>query len=330
MNDAKNRPGEFDLIEELFVPLAKSQLGAVGLQDDCAALAVTRGCEALYTVDTLVAGVHFFENDPANLIARKLLRVSLSDIAASGGVPKGYMLALSLPDDISYEWLRSFVDGLSKDQEEYEIGLLGGDTTSTSGPLTLSLTAIGEVPKGSAVRRSGAKLGDEIFVTGTIGDAALALNLISEKGHSYARENCSDLYDRFLLPQPRTQIGPLLIGTATACVDISDGLHADLKHICDASNVGADIIQTDIPISPDARALLKNDSRNWQYVFGGGDDYELLFTASPINREKVFEFGKTTGVSISRIGSVVSEQTISVVDAEGRSVPVEMSGWQHF
>ncbi len=330
MNDAKNRPSEFDLIGELLVPLAKSQRGADGLQDDCASLAINSDCEALCSIDTLVAGVHFFENDPADLIARKLLRVSLSDIAASGGVPKGYLLALSLPDDVSNEWLRLFANGLVQDQSEYEIGLLGGDTTSTLGPLTLSLTAIGEVPIGSTVRRSGAKKGDDIFVTGTIGDAALALDQINETGRDQTREIYRELYDRYLLPIPRTNIGPLLIGTASACVDISDGLCADLEHICDASTVGASLTQADIPISSTARKLLNKDSWNWQRVFGGGDDYELLFTAPLINREKVLEIEKKTGVRITRIGTVVSEPTISIMDAEGSPVKIEMFGWKHF
>jgi len=330
LNDAKNRPSEFDLIEKLFVPLAKSHAGAAELKDDCATLSVSQGCEALYSMDTLVEGVHFFKDDPANLIAKKLLRVSLSDLASSGGTPKGYLLALSLPPDISYEWLQSFVAGLSDDQTEYNITLLGGDTTSTVGPLTLSLTAVGEVPTGKVVRRSGAVAGDDIFVTGTIGDAAIALKLFGEIGREAASDKYPDLCDRYVLPQPRTALGPLMVGTASACVDVSDGLLADLGHICDASGVGAMVFQSDIPVSSTASLILEEQQEYWELVLGGGDDYELLFTAASENREIMQRLGQQARVSITRIGAVVSERRISFLNGEGEQLTIENTGWKHF
>jgi len=330
LNDAKNRPSEFDLIEKLFVPLAKSHAGAAELKDDCATLSVSQGFDALYSMDTLVEGVHFFKDDPANLIAKKLLRVSLSDVAASGGVPKGYMLALSLPADISYEWLQSFAAGLSDDQIEYNITLLGGDTTSTVGPLTLSLTAVGEVPQGRVIRRSGAVAGDEIFVTGTIGDAAVALKLFGEIGREAACYKYPDLCDRYVLPQPRTALGPLLAGTASACVDVSDGLLADLGHICDASGVGATVFQADIPVSPTAALILEEHQEYWETIIGGGDDYELLFTAASENREIVQRLSQQARISVTRIGTVVSGERISLLNSEGKQLAIEISGWKHF
>ncbi len=330
MSDRKNRPSEFDLIEKLFVPLAKSHAGAAALKDDCATLIVSSGYEALYSMDTLVAGVHFFETDPADLIAKKLLRVSLSDLAASGGVAKGYLLALSLPVDISYEWLQLFVGGLSEDQSKYNIVLLGGDTTTTAGPLTLSLTAIGEIPIGAVVRRSGATTGDDIYVTGTIGDAALALRLFDELGREETQTNYPALCDRFVLPRPRTRLGPLLVGLASACIDISDGLHADLGHICGASGVGASVLQAEIPVSSVAADILRDRNHFWQAIIGGGDDYELLFTVAPENSEKVQRIGREAGVSITRIGSIVPESGVSILDFNGKPLAIENVGWQHF
>jgi thiamine-monophosphate kinase len=330
LNDAKNRPSEFDLIEKLFVPLAESHAGAAELKDDCATLSVSRGYEALYSMDTLVEGVHFFKGDPANLIAKKLLRVSLSDLASSGGTPRGYLLALSLPPDISYEWLQSFAAGLSDDQIAYRITLLGGDTTSTAGPLTLSLTAVGEVPTGRAIRRSGAVVGDDIFVTGTIGDAAIALRLFQEIGRVASCNKYPALYDRYFLPQPRTALGPLMVGTASACVDISDGLLADLGHICDASGVGATVFQADIPLSSGASLVLEQQQEYWEFVFGGGDDYELLFSAASEKKEIVQRLGKQAGLSVTRIGSFVSDERISVLDSEGKQLTIENTGWKHF
>ena len=330
MNDAKNRPNEFDLIEELFVPLAKAHAGAAELKDDCATLSVSRGYEALYSMDTLVEGVHFYKDDPANLIAKKLLRVSLSDLAASGGVSKGYLLALSLPADISFEWLQLFASGLSEDQVEYDVTLLGGDTTSTVGPLTLSLTAVGEVPTGQAVRRSGAQTGDDIYVTGTIGDAAIAFRLFEHIGREAAYNKFPALCDRYVLPQPRTALGPLMIGIVSACVDVSDGLFADLGHICDASGVGARVFQADIPLSSGVSSILEEKQEYWPSVFGGGDDYELLFSAVSGKKEIVQRLGEKAGVSVTRIGSFVSEGGISILDSDGKRLIIENTGWKHF
>lgn len=330
MNDQRRHPSEFDLIENIFAPLAKSYAGAANLKDDCAILSVSSGYEPLYTMDTLVEGVHFFGDDPPNLIAKKLLRVSLSDIASSGGVPKAYLLALSLPTTVSYEWLKVFAAGLTGDQKFYNVVLLGGDTTSTRGPLTLTLTAIGEVLEGKTVRRSGALIGDDIYVTGTIGDAAIALRLRDEIGAESLREQYPKLYERYLLPQPRVELGYLLVGLATACVDISDGFHADLKHICDASSVGAKVLKANIPVSSLAKKVLTRQNKYWDSVFGGGDDYELLFTSSPENKEKIKKIAKESGVFVSKVGCTVAGSKVSIFEPNGDLARITNSGWTHF
>jgi len=330
LNNKKIRPSEFELIEELFAPLAKSQIGAVGLLDDCATLSLSTGNEALYSLDTLVAGVHFFPDDPADLIAKKLLRVSLSDLASSGGTPKGYLLAANIPEDISYDWLKLFTDGLAEDQIEFGIALLGGDTTATTGPLSLSLTAIGEVPAGKAIRRSGAVIGDEIFVTGTVGDAALALRKLDEIGREATAGEFPELYNRYVLPQPRSVIGSMLLDIATACIDISDGIYADLQHICSASDVGAEILQNEIPLSQSAQKLVQGNEDLWQFVYGGGDDYELLFSANSENRTLIESLGERSGIQISFIGRVIPDGGVSILDPAGKKISVENVGWRHF
>lgn len=330
MNDVKNRPSEFDLIERLFSPLTSSHPGAASLKDDCATLSITSGYEALYSVDTLVEGVHFFREDPAGSVAKKMLRVSLSDIAASGGSPRGYLVALSLPGDVSFDWLEDFAKGLAADQITFDVVLLGGDTTSTPGPLTLSLTAIGEVPIGHAIRRTGVVSGDDIYVTGTIGDAALALRVVNEMGRKEALQRYPKLLERYILPQPRVALGPLLFNIATSCIDISDGLCADLNQICEASHVSAEIRQAAIPLSPVAETLVKNNKNYWQFVLGGGDDYELLFTANQSKRKIIEKLADQIEIPISRLGSIKKGEGVLVLNGAGGLVPVDFPGWKHF
>ncbi len=330
MSDVRNRPSEFDLIERLFAPLTSAHPGAVNLKDDCATLSITSGYEALYSVDTLVEGIHFFREDPAGSVAQKTLRVSLSDIAASGGSPRGFLIALSLPGDVSFEWLEDFAKGLADDQIKFNVVLLGGDTTSTSGPLTLSSTAIGEVPIGKAIRRSDVDVGDDIYVTGTIGDAALGLRVIKEMGRKEALQRYPKLLERYILPQPRVALGPLLISIATSCIDISDGLCADLSQICEVSHVGAEIRQAAIPLSLDAESLVKNNTNYWQFVFGGGDDYELLFTANKSKRKEIEKLADQIEIPISRLGSIKSDEGVIVLNEVGGLVPVDVPGWKHF
>ena len=330
LKEKKNFPSEFELIDRLFRPLAAANIGSASLQDDCSTMPLKQGYEALYTMDTLVEGIHFYKEDPADLIAKKLLRVNLSDLAASGGKVRGYLLALSLPHQVSLTWLESFVGGLREDQSKFNVCLLGGDTTSTQGPITLSMTAIGEVPVNQAVRRSGANPGDDIYVTGCIGDAALALKLFEDLGREETLQNYPDLYEKYVLPDPPTTFGSMLPSVATACIDISDGFCADLAHICLASNVGAEVELAKIPLSVCAQQLIRTKKTYSELVFSGGDDYELLFTAKKDKRNLINGFGRQSNTLLSRVGSIKHNEGVLILDRVGNEVLANSGGWQHF
>jgi thiamine-monophosphate kinase len=231
--------GEFEFIARHLRPLATAR-GALALTDDAALLEPAPGRQLVLAKDAMVAGVHFFAADPPGQIAQKLLRVNLSDLAAMGAAPLGYLLALARPKEITDAWLAEFCAGLAADNAAFEVPLLGGDTVSTPGPLTLSLTAIGELPRGTALLRAGARAGDDVWVSGTLGDAALGLKVL--QGALPAAEPArAFLIERYRLPQPRLALGEALRGIASAAIDISDGLVADLGHILEVSGVGAEL-----------------------------------------------------------------------------------------
>ncbi|MBT3361102.1 MAG: thiamine-phosphate kinase [Rhodospirillales bacterium] len=321
------RPGEFEVIRRHFAPLAQSFPGALNLTDDAAVLDVPEGRELVVTSDALVSGVHFLADDPPADIAAKALRVNLSDLASMGAQPLAYTLAAALSDVIDDEWLRAFAEGLGRDQVEFGIGLIGGDTVATPGPLTLSICAFGSVPKGRALRRSGANPGDLVFVSGTIGDATLGLAALTGdlKGLDEADRNV--LVGRYRRPTPRSVLGPGLIGIATAAIDISDGLVADLGHICEVSEVEAVVEASRVPLSAAAR---KNGAI--EQLLSGGDDYELLFCAPASAREDVRRAGAIAGVEISEIGRICagSERTVSIIDKKGRPLEIGDAGFTHF
>jgi thiamine-monophosphate kinase len=318
---------EFGFISALLAPLAKGQKGALGLKDDAAVLGVPRGYELVVTKDALCEGVHFIGDEPAGLIARKLLRVNLSDLAAMGAKPWGYFLALMLPASVGPAWLGDFAAGLGRDQKEFVIALMGGDTTCTKGPLSLSVTALGLVPSGKALRRSGAKKGDGIYVSGTIGDAALGLQVASFKLQA---ETCNFFLQRYRLPQPRLKLGQRLRGIASACMDISDGLAQDLEHICTASGVGAEIDWPAVPLSSQARAALESIGNPYEIVLAGGDDYELLFTVPPGAERKLQAVAKSSEVPLTCIGRVVSGSGVRVLDAAQKEIMLARKGYRHF
>ena len=326
--------GEFDLISRYFAPLSTGFSGAVNLQDDVATIEPSAGYELAVTVDTMVAGVHFLAADPPELIARKLLRVNLSDLAASGAKPLCYLLAISLNEATDEAWVKAFAEGLALDQAQFGIALAGGDTTATPGPLTLSLTAVGEVPSGQTVRRSGAQALDDIWVTGTIGDAALALMMIENIGVPTLEADWPELLNRYRLPEPRTGLGPLLVSLASAMADVSDGLLADLGHICDASGVGAEIDFTDIPLSSAPSDLFAKDLNMYDdyvtRVLTGGDDYELLFTAAPGAAEEIARRAAKCGTRVTRIGHTAASAGVRAMSANGAEIAVSSHGWQHF
>jgi thiamine-monophosphate kinase len=325
MPDGTRRLGEFELIAALLAPLSREAPGAFGLTDDAAVITPPAGHDMVVTKDMMVSGVHFLPDDPPDLIARKLLRVNLSDLAAMGVSPYGYALGLSLPAGIGDDWLTAFAAGLAADQQAFGVVLLGGDTTLTPGPLTLSLTAFGFTPHGRLLRRVGARPGDGVFVTGTIGDAALGL-LVLQRG--MAGEG-KVLAGRYRLPTPRCSLGILLPGVATAGLDVSDGLVGDLGHLCTASGVGAIIRADKVPLSPEARRLLDADRQLLETILTGGDDYELVFTVPPDREADLAGLAARTGVPITRIGRIVSGAGVAVEDASGVSVPLTRVGFRH-
>jgi thiamine-monophosphate kinase len=321
-------PGEFALIAELFVPLATAP-GAFGLQDDAAIATPPAGLDLVITTDALVEGVHFFAADPPELIAKKALRVNLSDLAAKGCTPVGYLMALSIPVAANMQWLKAFARGLAQDQDAYGLSLFGGDTTSTPGPLTVAITAFGHGPAGKMLRRGGAKLGDLVFVSGTIGDAGAGLECL--KGESSLSGGARDhLIERFQLPQPRLALGNSLLGIASASLDVSDGLIADLGHIADVSSVRIAIEAERVPIS----SALKNSWRNPQpgllAAITAGDDYEIAFTAPPENRAAIAAAAATSGVPIAEIGRVTTGQGVVLLDEAGAEIAVKKGGYTHF
>jgi thiamine-monophosphate kinase len=281
------------------------------------------------STDTLVAGVHFLPDDPPRDIARKALRVNLSDIAAMGAVPKGYLLNLSLPDDVADTWLDAFVGGLEADQKEFRVTLLGGDTVRTSGPFTVSVTAVGEVRLGRAIKRAGARIGDVVLVTGTIGDAVIGLRVLTEKA-ALDPANAKFALDRYLLPQPRTSIGPYLVGLASAAIDVSDGLIADLCHICETSSVAATILAAAVPLSPAGRAAIDAGQLTVSEAVSGGDDYELLFCAPPEARDALSRLSATLDVAITEIGEITAGAGVELIDGNGEVVVIDRPGHTHF
>ncbi|OGA60867.1 MAG: thiamine-phosphate kinase [Betaproteobacteria bacterium RIFCSPLOWO2_12_FULL_65_14] len=320
--------GEFELIERYFAPLARRYAGAFGLLDDAAVITPAPGHELVVKSDAIVAGVHFLPEDPAELVARKALRVNLSDLAAKGAVPRAYMLDLMLPRTVTEEWIAAFARGLAQDQTEYGVHLIGGDTDSTPGPVTIAVMALGEVPAGRMMLRGGARAGDTVFVTGTIGDAALGLEVLRGALAGLDRQAAAFLVGRYHLPLPRVTLGPQLLGLASAAIDISDGLVADLGHVCEVSGLAAVVEAARVPLSAAARAVLAASPERITTVLTGGDDYEILFTARAAA-------AGVLDVPITPIGrmhapAAGSEDRVAVVDARGQPLALGRRGWAHF
>ena len=319
-----NSSPEFELIARYFTrPAANAVLG-VG--DDCALVDVTNGMDLAVSTDTMVSGTHFFPDvDPENL-GHKALAVNLSDIAAMGGLPYWAMLALTLPQ-VDHAWLEAFAKGFFDLAQEYNVSLIGGDTTRGQ-TLVLTVTIMGEVPAGAALRRSGAKVGNDVWVSGNVGDAALAV------AHRYGkivleapdyREAVMRLYE----PTPRVALGQALRGLATAAIDISDGLLADLTHICRLSGVGATVDLNSVPVSAiGAKHIGSDEGRN--AILAGGDDYELCFTANPNSRESIQDLENVLGVPITRIGQIKRGKGVSLLGDDGKPVKIDGRGYDHF
>lgn len=310
-------PAEFSLIYRHFRPLAGP--GALDLRDDAAVFMPPPGRELVVAADAMVAGVHFLPDDPPETLGRKLLRVNLSDLAAMGATPLGYLMTTAFPKGIDDAWVARFAEGLALDQALFGVGLLGGDTVSTPGPMTLSLTIIGHVAVGKALRRSAARPGDGVWVSGTIGDGAFGLRAI----RGPVADADGFLAGRYRLPQPRVALGQALVGVAHAAMDVSDGLMQDFAHICRESGVGGVIEAALVPLAPITRAAAVGE--NALLPFHGGDDYELLFTA-PDDALVV-----ALGMPVTRIGRVVDAgEGVTLVDASGAAIDLPAGGWSHF
>ena len=313
---ADSLPAEFSLIARHFRPLAGP--GALNLGDDAAVFAPPPGREIVVAADAMVGGVHFLPDDPPDLIARKLLRTNLSDLAAMGAQPLGYLMTVSAPRATPDAWFAGFAAGLAADQAEFAVTLLGGDTTSTPGPVSLSLTILGTVAPGEAIRRVGARPGDLLCVTGTIGDGALGLRA--------ARGEIADadgyLAGRYRLPRPR--LGVARHGVVAAALDVSDGLVQDVGHLCRAAGCGAEILADQLPLSAPARALLPDALTA---ILTGGDDYELAMAVRPDHVAAL----RACPVPVTCIGRFVAGPPhVAVRDAAGAEVPLAAGGWSQF
>jgi thiamine-monophosphate kinase len=317
--------GEFDLIARYFVPLTRRQDAALGLLDDAALFTEESGFQSVVSTDALISGVHFLADDEPGLIGRKALRVNLSDLAAMGAVPVAYTLALMLPQTTDEAWVKRFAEGLAVDQEAFGVFLAGGDTVRTPGPLSLSVTAFGRVEQGRAIYRSGAKAGDLVFVTGAIGAAGLGLQVLTGNLSVSDADIREQAITRYHLPEPRLRFGSSLGDIASSAMDVSDGLFADLGHLCVASGLGAELNFEDIPFaSDDVPGFSRFD------MAAAGDDYELLFTVPPGKSELVSRLSQTVGVSVTPIGRMVEGQEVVVNDPSGNAMPIKKTGFQHF
>jgi thiamine-monophosphate kinase len=331
---AQNGSGEERLIARYFKPLARHP-GAFALLDDAAAVKPPPGCDLVLTCDTVVSGVHFFADDPPEAVAQKALRVNLSDLAAKGAGPIGFLLMLALPDQVGDDWLSGFARGLGEDADQYACPLLGGDTVQIPGPITISIAAFGGLPHGRMVRRHGAKPGDRVVITGTIGDAALGVLLKRDPTTSARwridRRAENHLLSRYLVPQPRNAIASALLDHASAAMDVSDGLAGDLAKLCAASSVAADIEVARVPLSDAVRAVLATEPGLIDAVLTGGDDYEVLASVPAGKLASFAEVAAATGVALTAIGTVVAgDGEARFLNEQGKPLAFARPSFSHF
>jgi len=323
------RPGEDDLIARYFAPLAGP--AGLGLKDDVARIAPPPGRDLVVTTDALVAGVHFFADDPPDAIARKALRVNLSDLAAKGAEPLGFALDLALPGDWTPEWLAAFAAGLGDDAAAYRCPLIGGDTVRTPGPLTLAITALGAVEPAGFAARGGVRVGDRLYVTGTIGDAALGLALRLGRGPALAEADRRWLLDRYLLPQPRLALAPAVARFASAGMDVSDGFVGDLTKMLRVSGVTATIEMRRAPLSAAAATAIALNPSLFVVAASGGDDYELILAVPPAECAGFEAAAAAAGVAATRIGEAVAGKGAPrFVDGEGEPIAFARGSFSHF
>lgn len=323
--------GEFDLIARHFTRPPRGPWPSQGVGDDCALIDLP-GLRLAVSCDMLIAGRHFFPDDEPEAIGHKALAVNLSDLAAAGAAPRACFLAIGLPE-ADESWLTRFAAGLHALADAHGCPLLGGDTTRTpaladgAGPLTLSLTVLGELPSGLGLTRGGARPGDEIWVSGELGDAALALS-VRRGTVGLAADVMAAVRARLERPQPRVALGQALLGLASSAIDVSDGLAADLGHVLERSGVGARLRWPAVPRSVALRAQPETLQR--EYALAGGDDYELLFTAPPTRRREIEAAAHASGVAASRIGEIRAAPGLEILDAGGVRIELGRRGYDHF
>ena len=320
------------LIARHFRPLA-THPGALALADDAAILTPPPGCDLVLTTDGVIAGVHFFPDDPPDTIGRKALRMNLSDLAGKGAKPLGFLLSAALPAGVEEQWLADFAAGIGADAERYQCPLLGGDTDRTPGPTSITIAAFGAVAQGKMVRRSTAKVGDRIIVTGTIGDAALGV-LLRRDAQLADRWRLTEtmrehLRERYLLPQPRTALAEAVLQHASAAMDVSDGLAGDLAKLCRASAVAAEVDVARVPLSEAACAALEADPALIETALTGGDDYEILLTLPAERLASFRSAAEAAGIAASEIGHVVAGQGARFA-RDGKVLKLARPSFSHF
>lgn len=320
------------LIARHFGPLATAP-GAFGLHDDAAVVTPPPGCDLVLTTDGVIAGVHFFPDDPPGDVARKVLRMNLSDLAAKGAAPVGFLLSIALPSGIGQPWIAAFAAGLGDDAAHYGCPLLGGDTDHTPVSLSVSITAFGAVPHGAMVRRSTAKVGDSVVVTGSIGDAALGVLLRKDAGLAenwrLSDKQRDHLLVRYLLPQPRNALAAAVLSYASAAMDVSDGLAGDLAKLCRASGVGAEIDVARMPLSEAARAAVAAEPALIETILTGGDDYEIVLTLAPDKFAAFSAEAKKAGVAAAEIGRIVKGRGARFL-RDGKPLTFARPSYSHF
>ena len=320
---------EDHLIARFFKPLA-SHPGALGLSDDAAFLTPPPGCDLVLKADAIVGGVHFFPDDAAHTVASKALRVNLSDLAAKGARPLGFLLSLAIPKDIGEDWLAGFAEGLRGDAVLFGCPLFGGDTDRTPGPITISIAMFGSVPEGTMVRRSGAQPGDRVFVSGTIGDAALGVMVRDGKTWNLSEPNRKHLLSRYLLPQPRNALAEIVRTHATAAMDISDGLVGDFTKLCRASGASADIEVARIPTSNAAKAVIASDPGMLETAITGGDDYEIVCAVPSAKADSFRAAAQAAQVAVTEVGEIKTGKGARFLGADGKALTFKRASFSHF
>ena len=318
------------LIARHFAPIA-THPGALGLSDDAAFIKPPPGCDLVLKTDAIIGGVHFFPDDAAHTIASKALRVNLSDLAAKGAKPLGFLLSLALPTGLGDGWLADFANGLRGDAVLFSCPLFGGDTTLTPGPAMISIAMFGAVPEGTMVRRAGAKPGDLVFVSGTIGDAALGLFLRrGDADWNLEPAQRQHLVSRYLLPQPRNALAEAVRTHASASMDVSDGLVGDLTKLCRVSQVAADIDVARVPQSDAAKVVIAADTAKLETALTGGDDYEILCTVPPAKADSFRAAAQAANVPVTEIGVIAAGEGARFRDAQGQPLTFKRMSFSHF